>query len=71
LLSDLGGQHTIILIVLEEVIGLLVGQKGIMGKVILAYREEGLIIEVLGQMGEVAQELVLVFWEFMQLILLH
>jgi len=48
LLSDLGGQSLIGFIVLEEMISLLVGQKGAMSKVILAHGEESQIIQVLG-----------------------
>jgi len=48
LLSDLGGQSLIDFSILEEMISLLVGQKGAMSKVILAYGEESQIIQVLG-----------------------
>jgi len=52
LLSDLGGQSPIVFIVLEEMISLLVGQKGAMSKVIVAYGEESQIIQVLGQVSK-------------------
>ena len=71
LLSDLGGKSLIIFIVLEEMLSLFIGQKGAISKLILAHGEENHIIQVLGQMSELTQELVLGFCQPSQLILLH